>query len=153
MTTTLLRRLPGFEFESRIPVADELPRMDVAVFAGFAARGPVHVPVPVEDPAAFEAIFGADAPLAWDAETGEDVYAQLGPAVRMFFANGGRRCWIIRLAAEAESNRFPVPGMVSGSPGMSGPRQAALPPTGLGLRMGSIFMRLSLATAGSPGIR
>jgi hypothetical protein len=114
MPTPTLRRLPGFAFEARTPVYDEvLPRMDVAVFAGFAASGPVNVPVPVEDAAAFAAIFGADAPLAWNAELGHTVSAQLGPAVRMFFVNGGRRCWVVRLAGAARTDALPVPGVAA----------------------------------------
>ena len=114
MTTSALRRLPGVVFESRAPVNDEvLPRMDVPVFAGFAASGPVNTPVPVEDAGQFAAVFGIDAPLAWDVERGAAVYAQLAPAVRLFFANGGRRCWIIRLASAPETCRLPVPGVVA----------------------------------------
>ena len=56
------RRLPGFRFEVQAPPpVDVLPRMDVAVFVGFAARGPLHRPVRVETTAQFEMIFGADA--------------------------------------------------------------------------------------------
>jgi hypothetical protein len=114
MTSAVVRRLPGFAFEARAPrYEDVLPRMDVAVFAGFAASGPVNLPVPVEDPAQFAAVFGADAPLAWDVDLGRTVYAQLAPAVRMFFANGGRRCWVVRLAGEARPNRLPVPGVAT----------------------------------------
>lgn len=106
------RRLPGFAFETRVPVPDEvLPRMDVAAFLGFAASGPVGVPVPVEDAAQFAAVFGADAPLAWDAALGRTVTAQLGPAVRAFFANGGRRCWVVRVARAPRTDRLPVPGV------------------------------------------
>jgi hypothetical protein len=71
--------------------------MDIAVFIGFASSGPLHVPVAVEDAAHFTEIFGADLPLAWDEEKSEQVYAYLAPAVRSFFRNGGRRCWIIRV--------------------------------------------------------
>jgi hypothetical protein len=86
--------------------------MDIAAFVGFAASGPVHVPVLVEDVAQFESIFGDDLPLAWDPERGEQAYAYLAPAVRAFFRNGGRRCWIIRVAAEtAQTAWFPVPGL------------------------------------------
>ena len=106
------RRLPGFAFEARAPVYEEvLPRMDVALFAGFAASGPPHVPVPVEDTAQFAAVFGADAPLAWDADLGRTVTAQLAPAVRAFFANGGRRCWVVRLAGKTGTDTLPVPGV------------------------------------------
>jgi hypothetical protein len=114
VTIRTSRPLPGFSFEVAAPVYDDvLPRMDVAVFAGFASRGPVNVPVPVEDVAQFSAVFGTDAPLAADVDTGHVVHAQLGPAVRLFFANGGRRCWIIRVARNARMNALPVPRLVA----------------------------------------
>ena len=80
------RRLPGFRFEADAPLlAEVLPRMDVACFVGFAASGPLDVPVAVESVVQFNAIFGADAPLAWDARQGAATYAYLAPAVRAFF--------------------------------------------------------------------
>lgn len=109
-----VRRLPGIRFETQAPLSPEvLPRMDIAGFVGFAASGPLHVPVPVEDAAQFAQIFGADAPLAWDAARGEQAYAYLGPAVRAFFRNGGRRCWVVRVANEKRAVRdsLPVPGI------------------------------------------
>ncbi len=103
--------------------------MDVAVFVGFASTGPLHLPVAVESVAQYAAVFGADAPLAWDEQRGERVWAHLGPAVRAFFANGGRRCWVLRVArtvpierergagpdlnSVAVSNRFAVPGVLA----------------------------------------
>ncbi len=106
------RRLPGFRFEPQPPpLADKLPRMDVAVFVGFAAAGPLHLPVVVEDAAQFEAIFGGDAPLAWDRSRGEQVKAYLAPSVRAFFRNGGRRCWVVRVAGSASASLFPVTGL------------------------------------------
>jgi len=112
------RRLPGIRFESRSPALDEvLPRMDVAAFVGFASAGPVHVPVPLEDAATFADLFGADAPLAWDRERGEQVRANLGPAVRGFFRNGGLRCWVVRVAGDSAATAvFPVPGVLRSTP-------------------------------------
>lgn len=126
------RRLPGIRVDvAPPPVAEALPRMDVAVFAGFAATGPLHVPVLITSVPHYTAVFGGDAPLAWDAQRGERVLAHLGPAVHGFFANGGRRCWVIRVArsaalesvrralrpeeperAVAVANRFPVAGVL-----------------------------------------
>jgi hypothetical protein len=101
----LPRRLPGIAFESAVPpLAESLPRMDIAVFVGFASAGPVHVPVAVEDAAQFTDIFGADLPLAWDEEKGRQVYAYLAPVVRSFFRNGGRRCWVIRVELPVSVN-------------------------------------------------
>ncbi|HEX5705806.1 MAG TPA: hypothetical protein VFX96_00810 [Pyrinomonadaceae bacterium] len=106
------RRLPGLRFDAQPPpLPEKLPRMDVAVFVGFAASGPINRPVVVEDAAQFEAIFGADAALAWDRERGEQVRAHLAPTVRAFFRNGGRRCWVVRVAGSARSNLFPVAGL------------------------------------------
>jgi hypothetical protein len=111
------RRLPGVVFEPKPPPSPRiLPRMDVTAFVGFAAAGPIDVPVAVEDAAGFVEVFGDDAPLAWDAERGEQVFAQLAPAVRAFFRNGGRRAWIVRVArATARRSLFPVPGLVARS--------------------------------------
>lgn len=106
-------RLPGLRFESLPPpTADVLPRMDVAMFVGFAASGPLNRPVPVEDVAQFTEIFGHDLPLVWDMQTGETIYAYLGPTVRSFFNNGGKRCWVVRVAGRsAQYNSFPLSGL------------------------------------------
>ena len=86
--------------------------MDVAVFVGFAASGPLHTPVVVEDVAQFLDVFGDAVPVAWDERRGEYEYSHLAPSVRAFFRNGGRRCWIIRVAGNAAGcNYYPVPGL------------------------------------------
>ena len=89
MVARVVRRLPGFRFKAESPqLTESLPRMDVAVFVGFAASGPLHTPVVIEDAAQFAAIFGEDAPIAWDEARGEQVQAYLAPRVRAFFNNG-----------------------------------------------------------------
>src|SRR4051794_26237431 len=107
------RRLPGIRFDAQPrPATNVLPRMDIALFAGFASSGPLHVPVPVEDPAQFAAIFGDDCVVARDPRDGGPRYAYLAPAVRAFFRNGGRRCWIVRLAGLcATRNRVRFPNL------------------------------------------
>lgn len=110
---TTARVLPGITFTVEPPPQVRLPRMDVAAFVGFAARGPVHTPVPVEDIAQFRAIFGDALILAWDTGTGAAQTTRLAPAVRDFFAQGGRRCWAVRVAGAAEYGRFPVPGLLN----------------------------------------
>lgn len=106
-------RVPGIRFENQPPpLADPLPRMDVAALLGFASRGPVGVPVVVEDVARFEEVFGADYPLAWNAVREEPVVALLAPTVRAYFANGGRRCWVVRVAGQAASREFTLPSAV-----------------------------------------
>jgi phage tail sheath protein FI len=108
----LSRPLPGIRFEAQAPPSgDVLPRMDIPAFAGFAASGPIHQPVAVEDAATFEMIFGAALPLANEAGASTPTEAYLAPAVRAFFRNGGRRCWIVRLARDAQANRFLIPGL------------------------------------------
>jgi hypothetical protein len=107
------RRLPGLHFELQAPPPDDiLPRMDIACFVGFAASGPLHLPVRVASVAQFEMIFGADLKLAWDTTRGEQVYAYLAPAVRAYFRNGGRLAWIIRVAGDAQTSYFPVLGLL-----------------------------------------
>lgn len=109
MSARAPRRLPGFRFETQAPPLPEvLPRMDIAVFVGFAASGPLQIPVAVESEPQFTAIFGEDTPLAWNVERGEQVHAHLGPAVRSFFRNGGQRCWIIRVARQTASETAPL---------------------------------------------
>src|SRR5436305_2489981 len=109
-------RLPGIYFETIVPAVPEpLPRMDIAAFVGFAASGPLNVPVAVEDAGRFQEIFGADQTLAWDAARREMVFAQMPPAVRAFLRNNGQRCWVVRVADQksATSNQFLVPGLLA----------------------------------------
>jgi hypothetical protein len=116
--TAAAPRLAGIRFETVRPQpAPGLPRMDVAAFAGFAATGPVGLPVAVEDVVRFEEVFGGDLPLAWNRARGATEYALLGPAVRAFFGNGGRRCWVLRLAQGARTARFVVPGLLRAGEG------------------------------------
>ena len=63
-----------------------VPRTDVAGFVGFAAKGPLHVPVRIVSFAQFQAIFG-----------GHIREGYLAYAVEGFFANWGRVCWIVRV--------------------------------------------------------
>ena len=112
------RRLPGVTFRTEVPPApDALPRMDVAGFVGLAARGPVGVPVPVEDPGQYRDVFGPALPLAWDAEAGRTATAFLTPSVEAFFRNGGRRCWVVREARGAVTSRFPLPTLLDAATG------------------------------------
>src|SRR5689334_18944641 len=126
--------LPGIKVE----VAPErarttLPRMDVAVFAGFAARGPCHVPIAVSSTAQFEATFGSDCGLAFDKASGERIKANLASSVRFFFANGGRRCWVIRIASTGEliAAATSVGAMIAAPPASPG----IFPMTGLLARL------------------
>ena len=107
-------RLPGIYFETAAPaVPAPLPRMDIAAFAGFLPSGPVNLPFMVEDPGRFQEIFGLDLPLAWDLDRNEMRMAFTAPAVRSFFRDGGRRCWVVRLALGALANRWVIPGLLT----------------------------------------
>ncbi|HEX7955977.1 MAG TPA: hypothetical protein VF508_03490, partial [Pyrinomonadaceae bacterium] len=107
-------RLPGVYFlPSRRPAGLGLPRLDVAAFVGFAERGPLDWPVAVEDLDTYRAVFGGDLALARDAG-GRAVYANLPSAVATFFAQGGRRCYVVRVAGrESGRTRFRLGGMVA----------------------------------------
>ena len=111
-------RLPGIRFETVRPAAPPaLPRMDIAAFAGFARSGPVGEPVAVEDVVRFEEVFGGDLPLAWDPSRDTVAVAHLAQTVREFFRNGGRRCWVLRLARDPERTRFRLPGLLRAAGG------------------------------------
>ena len=102
-------RLPGIQFDVVAPPPSlPLVRMDIAVFVGFAASGPLHTPVAVEDIAHFEEIFGNDLLIANDPIANQQLYALMPSSVRAFFRNGGSRCWVIRVAAADEVLRLRI---------------------------------------------
>jgi phage tail sheath protein FI len=70
------------------PPAITAIRTDIAGFVGIAVRGPVDTAIPVESFRQFQAQFGTFTGVAFLAYT-----------VRAFFENGGRRCWIVRVAS------------------------------------------------------
>jgi len=110
-------RLPGIYFESvPAPPPALLPPMDVAAFAGFLPSGPIGVPFAVEDPDRFQDVFGTDLALAWDRNLNQMRLAQTAPAVLTFFRNGGQKCWVLRLAKGALSNRWTIPGLLQVDP-------------------------------------
>jgi hypothetical protein len=80
---------PGAYYE-RVDAARP-PRLllqsDVPAFVGIAEQGPLDLPVPVESFRQFQAVFGGCIGAGF-----------LAYAVRAFFDNGGRRCWIVRVA-------------------------------------------------------
>lgn len=81
---------------------------DVAAFVGLAVRGPLDEPTAVESTDEFLQLFGgADASLSspW-----------LAPSVAAFFANGGRRAWIVRVASDADAAYIGRPDGAGGRP-------------------------------------
>jgi hypothetical protein len=100
----LSRPLPGIVFAPPAAAPDDaLPRMDIAGFVGFAERGPVDVPVAIADPAHFEEVFGGEVALFRDIATGEVARGHLAAAVSAFFAEGGQRCWVVRVTARNQA--------------------------------------------------
>jgi uncharacterized protein len=81
-------RTPGVYFEWRDqPAPPGLRRTDIAGFVGIALRGPLHCPVRVTSWTQFVSAFG-----------GRTSQGYLAYAVHGFFANGGRTCWVVRVA-------------------------------------------------------
>src|SRR5436305_7609410 len=115
MVMTLNGRLPGVVCEAALPAAEENPlQLDVAAFVGFTERGPLDQPIAVEDISQYRAVFGGDVLLARQERGGQPVYANLPQAVHAFFDNGGRRCYVVRVAGHsARPNRFRLPGLVA----------------------------------------
>jgi uncharacterized protein len=64
-------------------------RTDIAGFVGIGQRGPLHIAVPVQSWRQFQAYFGGF--------TGAGYLAYV---VRAFFENGGKRCWVVRVASD-----------------------------------------------------
>jgi hypothetical protein len=111
-STDNLARLPGVLCETRMPNLGSRPlRLDVAAFIGLAERGPLDVPVLVEDISQYRLIFGGDLPLA--RVDGRPLFAHLPRAVEAFFENGGRRCYVVRVAGPGNRpNQFQLPGLL-----------------------------------------
>jgi hypothetical protein len=85
---------PGVYYErvdASAPVISAV-RTDVAGFVGLATRGPLDTPVPLQSWRQFQAHFGNFTGAAF-----------LAYAVRGFFENGGRRCWVVRVASRDEA--------------------------------------------------
>ena len=114
-----MRLAPGISIvDVPPPAGDGLPVMDVAVFVGFAERGPLDRPVAIEDPAQYAAVFGGALDLVPRLPDRRDLTepppmqrAHLPAAVASFFAGGGRRCYVIRVAGDAGETLFPVSGL------------------------------------------
>src|SRR5436190_10697249 len=80
---------PGVYFERADAVVPAITalRTDIAGFVGIAERGPVHSATPVKTWRQFQSTFG-----------GLIGSGYLAYAVKGFFENGGRKCYIVRVA-------------------------------------------------------
>jgi uncharacterized protein len=114
MTLGLQLGRPGiYRQDVRDPPPLRGVRLDVAGFVGVALRGPVNVPTPVVSWADYERRFG-------NFEQNVSGRDRLLPyAVQAFFAQGGVRAWVVRVAAvdgpgvptaEQSTARFAVAG-------------------------------------------
>jgi hypothetical protein len=112
---TFRGRLPGVVCDPALPPPAATPlRLDVAAFVGFAERGPLDLPVALEDLDQYQQVFGQDLLLARTRTGGQVVYAALPSAVKAFFDNGGTRCYVVRVAGDnARPNRFRMPTLVA----------------------------------------
>jgi hypothetical protein len=75
--------------------------MDIAGFVGFAASGPIDVPVAIEDIPRFHDLFGQDVALAMDQDAGGVNFASCAAGRARLFRNGGVRCRVVRVAGRA----------------------------------------------------
>lgn len=81
---------PGVYFEAvDAPPDVRALRTDIAAFVGIAERGPLNTPTRVESWEQFVSAFGGLQP-----------YAFLAYSVKAFFENGGRTCFVVRVADE-----------------------------------------------------
>lgn len=80
---------PGvyFEFLDTAPPVIRRLRTDITGFVGLAERGPLNEPVRIESWRQFQSQFGSFVP-----------YSYLAYSVKGFFENGGRTCFIVRIA-------------------------------------------------------
>ncbi len=83
-------RPPGVYFKWHDPVVPYIApmRTDIAGFVGVAMRGEPLDPVQIESWTHFDAVFGGPIP-----------HGYLAYAVAGFFANGGRRCWVVNVGS------------------------------------------------------
>jgi len=140
-------RLPGIFVEPVAPAGRSvLPPMDIAGFAGFAERGPCNRAIAIDSVAAFEACFGGEALLARRGEGDRWSRAALAATVSAFFANGGRRCWVVRLARTPASEAAWA-AATGRSPGNSGVARAGLFP------LDGILWRVPGPAGGSSRVR
>lgn len=88
---------PGVYFEWLDAARGRLTaiRTDIAAFVGLSERGPLHEAWPVESWRQFQTLFGD--------LTGS---AYLGYCVKAFFENGGRRCYVVRVAHPDAARAF-----------------------------------------------
>jgi phage tail sheath protein FI len=83
---------PGvyFEFRDAEPPVIRRLRTDITGFVGLTERGPLDKPVQIDSWRQFQAVFGTFVP-----------YGFLAYAVKGFFENGGRTCFVVRISGSS----------------------------------------------------
>lgn len=161
MALTFHGRLPGVLCNTALS-ASQGPsvRLNVAAFVGFAERGPLNQPIAVEDISQYHAVFGGDLLLARHQKSSQPVYAHLPTTVQAFFNNGGRHCYVVRVAGDdARPNRFRLPGLLAWNQETLKTVIAPAASVGswsntlrLGTQLGSTPLASTKATIGNDGI-
>jgi hypothetical protein len=111
-------RTPGVYFEwLDAPPALQPSATDIAGFVGIAQRGPLHSPLRVESWTQFVSMFGSHTAQGY-----------LAYAVEGFFVNGGRACYVVRVADPdyaacasldlLDANGWPALRLTAASPGV-----------------------------------
>lgn len=94
MTSGLNLGAPGvYRSPDRVEFAFGPIRLDVAGFVGLAPRGPVNEPTQIDNWTDFQLTFGG-----FDAPKELDAYGLLPYAVEAFFAQGGVKAFVVRVA-------------------------------------------------------
>lgn len=83
---------PGLYFETVDTARDDIDptRVDIPAFIGIADQGPLNLPTQINSQAQFQANFGSFIATSYLAYT-----------VRAFFENGGKRCYVVRVASNS----------------------------------------------------
>jgi len=88
------------EVPAVLPVEARRRMASAAAFIGLAPGGPLNVPMEITGWASFSRLF-ADPEAFWNGPFREGAY--LAHAVFGFFANGGQRCWVLRVDRPEEA--------------------------------------------------
>src|SRR5579863_283412 len=81
---------PGLYYEIVDTARDDIDptRVDIPAFIGIASQGPLNQATQINSQAQFQANFGSFIATSYLAYT-----------VRAFFENGGKRCYVVRVAS------------------------------------------------------
>jgi hypothetical protein len=137
---------PGayFELADQAPEGISAIRTDIAALVGLAERGRLDAPTRVESWEQFHAVFGGFVP-----------YGYLAYAVKAFFENGGRTCYVTRVAAPevAVASVPEVAGADRASTEVAGGAGAFVPGAAVTLRQGTAVAVVAVGSVDEPAGR